>query len=92
MAERWPIGPLTVTVLGSRWKPGPAWDGFCWERAVLRGGSIWGGDDYHLAVPWRHADDSRVPWDDCGVYRLRLKRGWKRFVQVDDVWMVERCA
>jgi hypothetical protein len=86
MTDRAPIGPLTVTVLGSHWKPGPAWDGFCWERAVLR--DDW--EDYRLDVPWRHAEDGWLPWHLCGVYRLRLKRGWKRFVQVDGVWMVEK--
>lgn len=88
-----PIGPKTVTVLGSHWRDGPLWTGFDWARAELRSGSIWSNGDYHLGVPWAHPDDRRNFVDDpdiFGIYRLRLKRGWKSFVQVDGVWSVSK--
>jgi len=92
---RAPIGPDTVTVDGSRWEPGPAWDGFGWHLAKPRKHSIWSAldlcdDDPHLLVPWRHADDQRVRWENCGRYRLRVRKPWDRFVCVDGTWMVER--
>ncbi len=86
-----PIGPKTVTVLGSHWSAHWKWDGFDFSRAELRSGSIWSNDDYHLGVPWAHPDDRRRYNDDpdvFGIYRLRLKRGWKSFVRVDGVWCV----
>ena len=87
------IGPKTVTVLGSHWRDGHSWQGFDWSRAELRSGSIWSNDDYHLGVPWAHPDDRKMTNDDpdvFGVYRVRLKRGWKSFVQVDGEWRVSK--
>lgn len=88
-----PIGPKTVTVLGSHWPARWEWEGFDFTRAELRSGSIWSNDDYHLSVPWMHPDDiarwGRDP-DFEGIYRIRLKRGWKSFVRVDCEWRVSK--
>ena len=93
MADTAPIGPKTVTVLGSHWKEGPLWTGFDWTRAELRSASIWSNDDYHLGVPWMHPNDiSRYGRnkDMSGIYRLRLKSGWKSFVRIGDEWRVSK--
>jgi hypothetical protein len=88
-----PIGPNTVTVLGSHWRAGPSWEGFDWSRAKLRSWSIRSFTDYHLAVPWAHANDRHEPVDKWCVYRVRLKRGWRSFVQGEDGgWMVSTAA
>lgn len=92
-AQTAPIGPKTVTVLGSHWPATWPWSGFDWSRAELRSGSIWSNDDYHLGVPWMHPDDfAHGGWDgdDDAIYRVRLKRGWKSFVQVNGAWMVSK--
>jgi hypothetical protein len=87
-----PIGPHTVTVLGSIWRPSAPWAGLDFSRAKLRDTSIW-GDDYHLNVPWCHPSDQDETWGtpayepDCW-YRVRPRRKSWRFVQVDGVWMV----
>lgn len=90
-----PIGPTTVTVLGSHWRESAPWAGFDFSRAEIRSGSIWSPDDYHLGVPWMHPDDpaqiGRDP-DDESIYRLRLKRGWRSFVCIDGVWLVSKEA
>lgn len=92
MSDTAPIGPATVTVLGYHWRAGPRWDGFDFARAELRSHCPL-GEDYHLSVPWMHPDDKAQHADDpdcwC-IYRLRLKRGWKSFVQVDGAWHVSR--
>lgn len=90
-----PIGPKTVTVLGYHWPEGEDWSGFKWSEAELRSGSIWSNDDYHLGVPWMHPDDRCNPGlendpDWWGIYRLRLKRGWKSFTQIDGEWRVSK--
>lgn len=88
-----PIGTKTVTVLGSNWPDGRLWAGFDWSRAELRSHSLCGGD-YHLGVPWAPPDDRQRFEDDpdiFGIYRLRLKRGWKSFVQAPDgTWLVSK--
>jgi hypothetical protein len=88
-----PINAKSVTVLGSHWPDGPLWAGFDFTRAELRSHSLLRGGDYHLGVPWAHPDDRKRSNDHpdvFGVYRLRLKRPWKSFVQVDGVWMVSK--
>lgn len=88
------VGPQTVTVLGSHWPSGPLWSGFDWSRAIVLEGSIWSNDDYHLAVPWAHFLDRKAfgyDPDIFGIYRLRLKRGWRSFVRAEDgTWLVSR--
>ena len=87
--ETAPIGPKTVTVLGSHRPADWEWGGFDWSRAELRSGSIWSPDDYHLGVPWSHPNDGHDPGNDA-IYRIRLKRGWRSFVKVDGAWMVSK--
>lgn len=86
-----PIGITTVWVNGSNWRG--SWAGFDFTRAELRSGSIWSRADYHLGVPWMHPDDEafygRDP-DSEGIYRVRVKRPWKSFVQVDGTWLVSK--
>ena len=88
-----PISIATVTVNGSHWPAKWNWGGFDLSRAELRSGSIWADGDYHLGVPWMHPDDvarhGRDPEYEC-IYRLRLKRGWRSFVQIDGVWCVSK--
>jgi hypothetical protein len=93
-----PIGPATVTVLGSIWPANAPWSGLDFTRAKLCNTSIWGGDcDYHLRVPWCHPDDQDSTWgtaayqEDCW-YRIRPRRESWRFVQVAGVWMVAEAA
>jgi hypothetical protein len=76
-------------VLGSHWPAHWEWAGLDFARAELRNRSIW-GQDYHLDVPFWHPDDGEPPDPPEMYYRVRLKRGWKRFVCVDGTWMVER--
>lgn len=87
-----PIGPKTVTVLGSHWRESSPWDGFDWSRAEVRSHNILSCEDYHLGVPWAHPEDRRNYNNDPGVfgiYRLRLKRGWRSFIKTaDGIWMV----
>jgi hypothetical protein len=85
---RAPIGPDTVDVLGSRWRPGRDWDGFRWELASV-GVGIRG---QHLRAPWLHPEDIKAgrQWRFAPIYRLRLKEPWQRFVKVDGLWMVEK--
>ena len=82
-----PIGPRTVTVLGSHWPASWAWDGLDFNRAKLRRHA----NDYHLAVPFCHLDDrarGRAAPDDWAISRVRPKRDVDRFERVNGVWMV----
>lgn len=55
------------------------WPGLNFDMAQRRGTSslmdfLTNGNappDVHLSVPWRHKNDSRIPWEDCGRYRVR---------------------
>lgn len=88
-----PIGPKTVTVLGSHWPATWNWSGFDWSRAELRSGSIWSNDDYHLGLPWMHPNDEAAVGRDPdyeGIYRIRPNRGWRSFVRVDGEWLVSK--
>lgn len=90
-----PIGPATVTVLGSHWRAGPLWAGFDFTRAEVRSHNLFGVEDYHLGVPWMHPDDIKTYGRDPdmeGIYRLRLKRGWRSFVCIDGQWLVSKAA
>jgi hypothetical protein len=86
------IGPKTVRVLGYKWSANAPWAGLHFDKAVLRTGSIWSDDDYHLDVPWLHPDDVAMePYPDAWCrYRVRPARGWHSFVLVDGVWMVSK--
>lgn len=84
-----PIGPETVTVLGYHWPKTAPWDALDFKDAELWEKSIW-GEDYHLRVPFWDPDEIPQPAEPETYYRIRLKRGWKRFVQIDGVWMVAK--
>lgn len=88
-----PIGPRTVTINSSHWRPKDPWSGFDWSRAWVRASSIFSPSDYHLNVPWLDPDEPNragIAPDDWPVYRVRLKNGWGSFVLVDGGWVVSR--
>jgi hypothetical protein len=62
------------TVLGHPAKS--YWPNLNFELAQTRSQSLinaiaGAGDDPHLAVPWRHPEDTKIPWEDCGKYQTR---------------------
>lgn len=50
------------------------WPNLHFDLAEKRNQSLVGGmGDIHLAVPWRHPNDSEIPLAECGKYAVRPK-------------------